>query len=145
MTDGAGGSALRGGRHKAGAWTYREAEAGIPREEAERNIYLERPFVNQPTVRDGIGDVPFHALAIAVDDRDPHALREHLAWYKDPDVQGPRPGRRPGDLSGRLGAGGAGRGGAAGGRPGLGQVRASISSSRVMVERPGTPSTAAFS
>ena len=74
--------------HKAGAWAYHEAEPRIPREEVERNIFLERPFVNQPTVRDGIGDVPFHVLAIAVDDRDPSALREHLDWYRDPDPEG---------------------------------------------------------
>ncbi|MFF9018568.1 hypothetical protein ACF09C_37105 [Streptomyces sp. NPDC014870] len=75
-------------RHRHGAWTYREAAAGIPRDEVERNIYLERPFVNQPTVRDGVGEVPFYALLATVGDKDPGTLRERLARYRDHDPEG---------------------------------------------------------
>ncbi|MFF3260570.1 hypothetical protein ACFYWO_15540 [Streptomyces sp. NPDC002932] len=72
-------------RHRHGAWTYREAAARIPREEVAKNIYLERPFVNQPTVRDGVGEVPFYALLAAVGDKDPAVLLERLARYRDTD------------------------------------------------------------
>ncbi|MFD3942694.1 hypothetical protein [Streptomyces sp. NPDC058579] len=69
-------------RHRHGAWTYREAPEGIPREEVEKNIYLERPFVNQPTVRDGVGEVPFYALLATVGDKAPGTLLERLARYR---------------------------------------------------------------
>lgn len=72
-------------RHRHGAWTYREAAEGIPREEVERNIYLERPFVNQPTVRDGVGEVPFYALLATVGNKAPGKLLERLARYRDHD------------------------------------------------------------
>ncbi|MFE7775764.1 hypothetical protein ACFU5O_18055 [Streptomyces sp. NPDC057445] len=71
-------------RHKAGAWEFHEADEGLPREEVERNIYLERPFVNQPTIRDGVGDVPFYALLLAVEAGDGSVVREHFDWYEDP-------------------------------------------------------------
>ncbi|MBT2440183.1 hypothetical protein J7E93_08650 [Streptomyces sp. ISL-36] len=70
--------------HRRGAWTYREAAERIPREEVEKNIYLERPFVNQPTVRDGVGEVPFYALLATVGREEPAVLLERLDRYKEP-------------------------------------------------------------
>ncbi|MFJ3586638.1 hypothetical protein ACIPPS_31040 [Streptomyces sp. NPDC090127] len=72
-------------RHRHGAWTYRRAAEGIPREEVEKNIYLERPFVHQPTLRNGVGEVPFYALLATVGDEDPAVLTERLARYRDDD------------------------------------------------------------
>ncbi|MCA5892529.1 hypothetical protein LEP48_04065 [Isoptericola sp. NEAU-Y5] len=76
-------------RHRAGAWAYREPAEGLPAHDVERNIYLGRPFVRQPSVRDGVGDVPYYALLLAVSQQDPAVLREHFDWYRNPEDDAP--------------------------------------------------------
>ncbi|MFI0468710.1 hypothetical protein ACH347_31910 [Saccharopolyspora sp. 5N102] len=71
-------------RNRSGAWRYREPAEGLPPEEAERNIYLLRPHVVQPAVREGGGDIPFFALLQAARERNPEALRTRLGRYAAP-------------------------------------------------------------
>ncbi|GAB2766481.1 hypothetical protein [Streptomyces bullii] len=67
-------------RHRAGVWEYREPGAGTSPDDP----YSGKPFVNQPTVRDGGADVPMDAVKVTLDEGDETVLRERLDWYKDP-------------------------------------------------------------
>ncbi|MFE0374193.1 hypothetical protein ACFW1M_01150 [Streptomyces inhibens] len=76
-------------RHKNGNWTYRDAPDGVPREEVEKNIYLERPFINQPSIRKGRAGVPFYYLRATVRDDDATDLSQRIAHLKDPAPDSP--------------------------------------------------------
>lgn len=74
-------------RHRAGVWEYRR-----PGEDTSPDDpYAGRPFVNQPTLRDGGADVPMDSLMVALDDEDETALRERLDWYQNPGEAGDAP------------------------------------------------------
>jgi hypothetical protein len=67
-------------RHRAGAWEYREPGEGTSPDDP----YAGKPFVNQPTLREGGADAPIDALMVTLDEGDEAVLRERLDWFKDP-------------------------------------------------------------